>query len=160
MLVERSALANVFTTEEYKSRLAEKREARKKHKEESTQLSQEESLGDFYFETRNYDAAIVQYRLAADKTPHSGRIRRKLLTTKYNVGVQHIKRREYREALDCMEEVLSADPRNQHALKKVAQLAAGSSRRVNAPARRVRPPANAWRRPLYGLRASSFSESC
>lgn len=121
VLIEKSALAHVFTPEEYDAHRREKLEARKAA-EGGTELSQEETMGDFYFETRNYPQALEQYMLAAKKFPHSGRIRKKMLAAQYNIGVNHIKRREYAEALACMQKVLHVDPRNAHAQKKVQKL--------------------------------------
>ena len=67
-------------------------------------------------------AALEQYRAAAAKFPQSGRIRRKVLFTQYNVGVQHIKRHEYPQALSYMEAILKVEPRNERVAKKVSQL--------------------------------------
>lgn len=121
ILVEASAVANVYTPEEYAAKRKEEKEA-KKSQEVADDLSQEETMGDFYFETRNYLGALEQYRLAAKRFPQSGRLRKKSLAAQFNIGVQHIKRREYPEALAVMEKVLQLDPRNQHAHKKVQQL--------------------------------------
>ncbi|MFP4192887.1 MAG: tetratricopeptide repeat protein, partial [Candidatus Hydrogenedentota bacterium] len=85
-------------------------------------LTQEETLGDFYFETRSYEAALQQYENAHKKVGQSHRLRRKILAAEYNIGVQHIKRREYARALKWMERVLEQDPKNQHAKKKILQL--------------------------------------
>jgi tetratricopeptide (TPR) repeat protein len=121
ILIERAAVAHTYTPEEYEARRAEKLEARKAT-EAAAELTQEETLGDFYFETRNYAGALEQYTLAAKKFPQSGRIRRKMLAAQFNIGVQHIKRREYAQAMAAMQKVLHMDPRNAHAQKKVAQL--------------------------------------
>jgi hypothetical protein len=120
ILVEASALRNVYTPEEYKEKVLREREALRE--QESATLSQEETTGDFYFETRNYPAALEQYRLAAAKFPRSPRLRKKILLAQYNVGVQYIKRHEYKQALSCMESVLKMDPRNDRVAKKVSQL--------------------------------------
>ena len=79
-------------------------------------------MGDFYFETRNYDAALEQYRAAAHNFPASGRIKKKIVLATYNVGVQFIKRHQYPEALGAMEKVLEMDAHNRHATKKIVQL--------------------------------------
>lgn len=121
ILVEASALAHVYTPEEYEAKRKEEKEA-KKAREVADDLSQEETMGDFYFETRNYVGALEQYSQAAKRFPQSGRLRKKMLAAQFNIGVQHIKRREYPEALDIMEKVLKVDPRNSHARKKVLQL--------------------------------------
>jgi tetratricopeptide (TPR) repeat protein len=121
ILVEASALERVYTPDEYEEKLREQKEARKTQ-EFAADLSQEETMGDFYFETRNYGGALEQYRLAAKRYPQSGRLRKKMLAAQFNIGVQHIKRREYPEALAVMEKVLEVEPRNTHAQKKVLQL--------------------------------------
>lgn len=123
ILVEAAAVHRVYTAEEYQAKRAQEEQERKVKREAGApDLSQEETLGDFYFETRNYPAALEQYELAMKKQPKSGRIRRKTLAAQYNVGVQCIKRREYREALMYMERVLAIEPENPHAVKKVVQL--------------------------------------
>jgi len=121
ILVERAAVEGVYTPEEYKAKLAQEREAVKQG-QGATPPIQEETLGDFYFETRNYESALEQYRQAQAKFPQFPRLRKKWALAQYNVGVQYIKRREYDKALACMELVLKVDPRNPHALKKVSQL--------------------------------------
>lgn len=121
ILVEVSAVEKVYRPEEYAEEERAKRQARKAE-DVSADLSQEETLGDFYFETRNYPAALEQYQLAQKKHPQSRRILKKLLATQYNIGVQHIKRRDYPGALQWMEKILQLDPGNNHASKKVHQL--------------------------------------
>jgi len=120
ILVERSAVKTVHTADEYNAKVQREREALRE--QESASLSQEETMGDFYFETRNYPAALEQYRLATAKFPQSSRLRRKVLLTQYNVGVQHIKRHEYQQALSYMEAILKVEPRNERVAKKVSQL--------------------------------------
>jgi tetratricopeptide (TPR) repeat protein len=121
ILVQRSAVAEVCTPEEHKQKLDQKK-AELHDKAGATDLSQEETLGDFYFETKNYAAALEQYQAAQRKYPGSTRLRRKVLATMYNIGVQHIKRRDYPSALEYMERVLHSDPGNTHAKKKIHQL--------------------------------------
>lgn len=122
ILVERTAVEGVYTAEEFQELKAQERQALKTPEGQAATLSQEETMGDFYFETRNYTAAIEQYTLAMNKFPQSHRLRKKISSANYNVGVQFIKRRQYPEALAEMEKVLKADPHNSHAHKKVAQL--------------------------------------
>ena len=121
ILVEAAAVVGVYTADEYKERRSQEKASRKKE-DVSADLSQEETMGDFYFETRNYPAALEQYKAAARMFPHSGRLRKKSLASVYNIGVQFIKRREYAEALEYMERILQVDPENAHARKKVTQL--------------------------------------
>jgi len=125
ILVEASAVAGIYTPEEYEAqrvRLREEHRAKEKEEDVAADLSREETMGDFYFETRNYAAAFEQYELAARQHPKSRRIQKKMLVTKYDIGVQHIKRRHYEKALACMADVLKTDPNNRHAMKKTKQL--------------------------------------
>ena len=121
ILVERSALAHVYTPEDYEAK--RRRELEERGKEDATgDMTHEESMGDFYFETRNYPAALEQYKAATKAQPRSGRLRKKVLATEYNIAVQFIKRRDYEKALAGMQKILEADPSNPHARKKAAQL--------------------------------------
>jgi len=131
-LIERSATSRVLTPEEYEASRTERHEARKAA--EKTELTQEETMGDFYFETRNYSAALDQYAVAQKKHPDSRRLRRKIMASQFNIGVSFIKRREYGQALECMEKVLHMDPHNEHAKKKVQQLRKIVERPDKAPA--------------------------
>jgi tetratricopeptide (TPR) repeat protein len=72
--------------------------------------SQEETLGDFYFETKNYLEAMPQYEVAAKAHRSSMRLRRKIALTKYNVGVHYIKLKDYPEAIRFFSEVLQDEP--------------------------------------------------
>lgn len=135
VLVERSALVGVYSPEEYKEKLERDREAQRR--EGATSLTQEETMGDFYFETRNYEAALTSYEDAVRSQPQSTRLRRKVLAAKYNIGVQHIKRREYEQALRIMEEVQKVDPANDHAKKKILQLRKVVDREREGKSRRV-----------------------
>jgi len=121
ILVEQSAVDRVFSPEEYEQVLAEERKSQAAGSDDAS-LSQEETTGDFYFETRNYGGAYEQYVKAAQKYPQVRRIQRKILICQYNMGIQHIKRREYDKALKYMEVVLKSDPRNERVHKKVSQL--------------------------------------
>ena len=121
ILVESSAVTHVYSVEEYKKKRAAEKASKGDLAAES-ELSQEETLGDFYFETRNYEAALIQYEAAQKKSPRSGRIRKKILAAEYNIGVNHIKRREYPKAMRWMERVLQKDPDNKYAKKKAGQL--------------------------------------
>ncbi len=121
ILVEASAIERVYLPEEYKVARAQEQASRKKE-DTVVNLSREETMGDFYFETRNYAAALKEYENAAQQHPTSRRLRKKVLVAKYDVGVQHIKRRNYKDALSCMEDVLKMDPHNAHAKKKAKQL--------------------------------------
>ncbi|HRK33048.1 MAG TPA: hypothetical protein PLJ47_00535 [Candidatus Hydrogenedentes bacterium] len=120
VMVEKTAVKRIMKPEEYEASRTERHEARKAA--EKTELTQEETMGDFYFETRNYPAAHDQYKVALKKFPQSSRLRKKLVAAQFNIGVQFIKRREYGSALECMQKVLEMDPGNEHARKKAVQL--------------------------------------
>ena len=121
ILVEKSAVNQVYSREEYK-RKREEDKAREKLQSADSSLTQEETLGDFYFETRSYEAALQQYQYAQKKVGQSHRLRKKILAAEYNIGVQYIKRREYAQALKWMERVQEQEPKNHHAKKKILQL--------------------------------------
>lgn len=121
ILVEASAVKEVYTPEQYKQKKLAEKEARK-NQEVSGDVSQAETMGDFYFETRNYGGALQQYKAAAKEHPQCLRLRKKMLAAEYNVGVQYIKTREYDKALAYMERILKVDPKNSHALKKAHKL--------------------------------------
>lgn len=145
ILIEQSAIERVFTPEEYeteKSLAKEQKAQRRKNDSDlrrraadsesvddmaddaipEPELSQEESMGDFYFETHNYPSALEQYVMARNKAPHSVRLRKKVTVSTLNIGIQYIKSREFPKALEYMEQALVLDPKNPHAKKKAKQL--------------------------------------
>lgn len=121
VLVERSAVAKVMTADEYKEE-KKRRKSEQREQGKAENLSQEETMGDFYFETRDYTSALAQYELAIKNGQASDRIDRKMIVSKYNVAMQFVKRRNYPRALQIMGEVLEMDPRNEHARKKAKKL--------------------------------------
>ncbi len=121
VLVESKAVGGIYTPDQYKEKKLKERETQREQAS-STPPSQEETLGDFYIEIRDYGSALDQYRAAMAKSPDSLRLKKKAVMAQYNVGVQYIKRRDYAKALACMEAGLKIDPKNEHALKKVSQL--------------------------------------
>jgi hypothetical protein len=120
IIVEHSAVDGVYTPEEFKQKEAE--EKAEEPEQVVTPVTQEETTGDFYYESRNYLAALEQYRVAANKYPSSRRLQKKMLVCLFNVGIHHIKRHEYDKALFHMESALRMDPRNDRIKKKVQQL--------------------------------------
>ena len=145
VLVEKTSIDRVFTPEGYEDerRLEKERKKELKAQKKDSQLnrrasdgdsdlqeagatepalSQEESMGDFYFETHNYPNALEQYVAAYQKAPHSVRLSKKVSVSNYNIGVQFIKSREFPKALEYMEQSLAMDPNNPHAKKKAKQL--------------------------------------
>ena len=68
ILVERSALKHVYTPEEYEQHRL--KEIEERGKEDATgAVTHEESMGDFYFQTRTYPAALKQYTESNDSQP-------------------------------------------------------------------------------------------
>jgi tetratricopeptide (TPR) repeat protein len=143
MLIEQSALERVYEPQEYLAEMKREKELRKQQKEASklassqefggdgggadsgsdtSELSQEESMGDFYFGTHNYPGALEQYQVAFLAHPDSARLKKKVVVTLINIGIQFIKSREYPRALEYMERAAEIDPRNPHAKKKAKQL--------------------------------------
>ena len=151
VLVEAAAVERVFSPDEYREYAKQEKEARRQRKEAAraaasgvategggdmdsdsvilntpsepeAALSQEESMGDFYFETHNYPGALEQYELARAAFPNSVRLRRKVVVATVNIGIQYIKSREYPQALVYMEQALELEPKNPHAKKKAKQL--------------------------------------
>ncbi|NIA12556.1 MAG: hypothetical protein GWP08_00650 [Nitrospiraceae bacterium] len=118
VIVEMAAVERVYTAEEWEK----KQEELGLDKGSQTNLSQEESTGDFYFEARNYTAALEQYRLAEEKFPSVRRLRTKVLSSQFNVGVQYIKDREYEKALAVMEAIHEVEPRNERVRRKIHKL--------------------------------------
>lgn len=140
ILVERNAIDRVFEPADYVAEVKREKELRKAQKAaaalagegdgtgaETTQadrseLSQEESMGDFYFGTHNYPSALEQYRPAYQRNPRSPRLKKKVVVALINIGIQYIKTREYPNALEYMKQALEVDPSNPHAKKKAKQL--------------------------------------
>ncbi|GMW01818.1 MAG: hypothetical protein AMXMBFR84_29550 [Candidatus Hydrogenedentota bacterium] len=122
ILVERSAVKEVYTPEAYVAKKTREKEAKAASPGTPAVMTQEETMGDFYFETRNYEQALIQYGLASEKHGISARLRKKTIVSQFNIGVQYIKRRDYPRALENIEKVLAMDPGNEHAKKKAQQL--------------------------------------
>ncbi|MCX5757246.1 MAG: tetratricopeptide repeat protein [Candidatus Hydrogenedentes bacterium] len=121
ILVERRMVEGVHTAQEYEELKARKREI-SKDSGVPQNISHEEVTGDFHFEMRDYETALEHYQQALAKFPHAVRLHKKVVLALYDVGVQHIKRREYDKALAYMERALKLAPKNEHALKKASQL--------------------------------------
>ena len=128
ILVETGAVEKVYSPDEYREFIKQKKEEKKAQRQESkaaekeVELGQNESMGDFYFETHNYQGALDEYSLAYKEHPGSLRVKKKMVVATVNIGIQHIKAREYPVALSYMKKALELDPKNPHALKKTKQL--------------------------------------
>jgi tetratricopeptide (TPR) repeat protein len=126
LLVEHSAVKAVYSAAEWASKKHAEAEQTRQEKATGTATptvaTQEETMGDFYFEQHNYASAVEQYRIAEKKHPHSLRLRKKLLAATMNVGIGFVKRRDYPNALEWMKKALEIDPHNPVAEKKAKQL--------------------------------------
>ena len=128
VLVERSAVKGIYDPAEYRER---KHHALERYVEEHAAggLGREECIGDYYFQQHEYQRALKHYRAQLRESGDSPRLRKKVLTTQYNIGVMHIKAHHYERALEYMEAVLEADPDNAKANQKAAKLRNALSRR-------------------------------
>jgi tetratricopeptide (TPR) repeat protein len=126
VLIEHSSVKSAFSAEEWAARKAAKKEESRQAKENGiatpTATTQEETIGDFYFEQHNYTGALEQYRAAHKKHPDSLRLRKKVLAATLNVGIGFVKRRDYPQALEWMNRALEVDPENEVAKRKAKQL--------------------------------------
>ncbi len=126
LLVEQSAVKAVFSAAEWAAQQAAKKEQAKQAKAAGvatpTAATQEETMGDFYFEQHNYTGALEQYQVAIRKHPDSLRLRKKVLAASLNIGIGFVKRRDYPKALEWMNKALEVDPDNDVAKRKAKQL--------------------------------------
>ena len=139
LLIERNGIDRVFEPRDYLEEVKREKEERRAQKEaaapaargggdadetreDRSELSQEESMGDFYFGTHNYPGAVEQYRLAYQANSRSPRLKKKVVVALINIGIQYIKTREYPKSLEYMDQALAVDPGNPHAKKKAKQL--------------------------------------
>jgi tetratricopeptide (TPR) repeat protein len=126
ILVEHAAVKAVYSAAEWAAKQAEKKEVARQAKAAGTATptvtTQEETMGDFYFEQHNYTGALEQYRIAYKKYPDSQRLRKKVLAATLNVGIGFVKRRDYPKALEWMDQALEIDPDNEVAKRKAKQL--------------------------------------
>ena len=123
VLVERAAIIGAYTPEEYKEKhRRELEDYLEQHRH--SERPKEELLGDYHFERRDYSRGIKHYRIALKEHPDSQRIRQKIVSSEYNIGMRHIKYHQYEQALKCMEWVMNADPKNDRARRKAKKLRA------------------------------------
>ncbi len=127
VLVETAAITGVYTPEEYKDKHRHEIESYlESHKNPGA--TKEELLGDYHFERHDYSRAIKHYRQVLKELPDSPKIRRKIISSEYNIGMRHIKSHQYEQALKCMEWVLNADPNHEQARHKAKKLKAHLAR--------------------------------
>lgn len=121
VLAERSAIKNIYDYQEYKQRQQEEFMAfAKSHFMPG--MSHEECLGDFFFAKHDYAHALEHYRIAFERDRANGQLRKKIVTTKYNIGVRYIKQKDYVRALRFMELALALDPNHKDVQEKVEKL--------------------------------------
>ncbi len=127
VLVESASVKGTYSPDDWAAKKAAHEEKKRQLKAEGqhvgiTPTSQEETMGDFYFEQHNYSGALEQYRVAFRRSPESLRLKKKLLASTINVGISFIKRRDYPKALEWMEKAQEIDPDNDAAKRKAKQL--------------------------------------
>lgn len=85
-------------------------------------VSQDECLGDYYFSKHDYERALEHYRIARESDVGNTQVMRKICAAKYNIGMRHVKNKDYARALRYMELVLMLDPNHHDALDKAQRL--------------------------------------
>ncbi|HOJ67776.1 MAG TPA: tetratricopeptide repeat protein [Candidatus Hydrogenedentes bacterium] len=143
ILVERSALTGLYRAEEYRQRLKTEFEAYARLKADAG-LSRNELLGDFYFERHHYIRALQHYLEAAKEAGgEERRLMKKICAARYNIGICHMRQRDYEKALNYMEQVLKLNPAYEPALKQAGRLreklAARASRQTGSPSSKSDP---------------------
>lgn len=122
ILVERTALTGLYRAEEYRHRLKTEFEAYARLKSDAG-LPKNELLGDFYFERHNYIRALQHYLEAGKEPGHDERrLTKKVCAARYNIGICHMRQRDYEKALTYMDQVLRINPAYEPALKQAARL--------------------------------------
>jgi tetratricopeptide (TPR) repeat protein len=120
VLVERANAAQIAVGGPLEEKPGAPREG--KSEQAPIAVSKEETLGDFYFHTKNYVAALSEYEKAFKGRSDSQRLKKKVAVTTFNVGVHYVKVKDYKRALEYFEKVLRYDPENRDALKKADKL--------------------------------------
>ncbi|MFA7693663.1 MAG: hypothetical protein GX117_11030 [Candidatus Hydrogenedentes bacterium] len=128
ILVERSAVASLYDAKTYMQRLQQAFDAFKE-KHGRPGMLEDECWGDFYFSRQEYIDAQRYYRSLYEQDRSNERFIKKLCTARYNIGVRHIKSRNYSQALRIMEQILKLDPHHKHAAEKLEKLEAHISKR-------------------------------
>ncbi len=121
-LIDKGAGVFVGSPDAHDARRRETRQEQKEELKASGPVSQEESMGDFYFGNHEYDDAIGQYKEAIKKQGKSARLKKKLIVATYNAGMHHVRHHRYPQALEYMDAVLLEDPNNSHAKEKARAL--------------------------------------
>lgn len=117
VLVEYAAVERVYTPDQFRDRLHDElRTFLINHTHDG--LSKDEVTGDFFFKHHDYAEAARHYRQLMHLAPRSHRIRKKFITTEYNLASHHTRLHEYESALECMQRILALDPYNEKAKEK------------------------------------------
>jgi hypothetical protein len=122
VLIERASVAQVAVGGGLEPEASVPEEGEQAAGPAESAVSKEETLGDFYFHTKNYFAALTEYDKAFKEDPGSGRLRRKVAVSTFNVGVHYVKVKDYKRALQYFDEVLKYEPKNREARKKIQKL--------------------------------------
>ena len=121
ILVERSAVAAIHDQKTYQKGRQEKFTSYvKEHRKPG--MSKEECIGDYYFSKRDYKNALRHYRSVREQKGVTETLKKKLCASKYNLGMRHIKQKNYSRALQLMELALKVDPAHKQALRKAGQI--------------------------------------
>ncbi len=121
LVADRTSIKSISSLEVYKlKRQQDFNDFGRKHFKPG--MSQEECIGDYYFSKIDYWRASEYYGLALEHTPSNSRVRSKLCVSKYNIGMHHIRNKEYLQALHYMELVLELEPGNTWAIEKARQI--------------------------------------
>lgn len=121
ILVERAATQAIYPLEEFRRRCHRELEHYIELRQ-SSGAARNEIIGDYYFEHHDYARALKYYRAAREEHGETPTLRKKLISTKFNLGIRHLRVAEYDRALEYMTLVLKADPENERARKKAKQL--------------------------------------
>jgi tetratricopeptide (TPR) repeat protein len=121
VLVFASAVARVFSEEEYHSQEQAERD-RFVGEHMARGETQEEALGGYYFAQHDYHRAIQNLAIAHERDPNNPNVASKLAAAEYNLGVRYIRKHNYPKALQCMERALQLRPGHEKALEKAEKL--------------------------------------
>jgi tetratricopeptide (TPR) repeat protein len=121
VLVERAAVAGVYSPDEYKERLHKDLE-QYLHERQGDERGTYELSGDFYFKRHEYGKALHYYKRAYQDHPDKSHIKKKFIVSTYNMGVHYFKRQELSDALKCMELVVKAMPDHPKAQKQMERI--------------------------------------
>jgi len=121
VLVERAFLKSVHTPEEYHAlRKKEVQEFLDAHMRAG--VSQEECMGDFHFERKDYSHALAYYMKAEKASGMTPVLLKKVVTSEYNIAMRHVREKHYHRALAHLERAHRLDPDNERISEKIHKL--------------------------------------